>query len=133
MSISNRRGFTLVEILLAVVILVIVATTTARFATDFSRSMTTSSVRVIASAVAQDRLELVRADPRYPRLVTLYGSGAGADTLGFPGYPSMRRVTRVVRDTSGSSPRRDRTTVTVRITDPGLRDTVAVTAVIASP
>jgi len=129
----SRRGFTLVEILIAVVILVIVATTTARFATDFSRSMTTSSVRVIASAVAQDRLELVRADPRYPRLVTLYGAGAGSDTLGFPGYPAMRRVTRVVRDTSGSNPRRDRTTVTVRITDPGLRDTVAVTAVIASP
>jgi prepilin-type N-terminal cleavage/methylation domain-containing protein len=131
--IATRRGFTLIEVLLAVIILTIVATTTARFAAEFTRTMSTSSIRVTAAGAATDRLELIRADPRYPRLVSLYGSGAGADTTGFPGYPQMRRITRVVRDTSGSSPRRDRTTVTVRVLAPGLRDTVALTAVIASP
>lgn len=130
---DNRNGFTLMEILIAVVLLVIVATTTAKFASDFTRTMTKSSIRVAASAVARDRLELVRADPRYTRLGTLYAVGAGADTLGFPGFPRMRRTTTVVRDTTGSAPRRDRTTVTVRITDPALRDTVALTSVIASP
>lgn len=128
----TRSGFTLMEVLLAVVILVIVATTTARFASEFSRAMTKSSVRVVASGVAADRLELIRADPRYPRLVSLYGSGTGADTTGFPGYASMRRLTNVVRDQTGT-PARDRTTVTVRVVDPSLKDTVAVTAVIASP
>lgn len=130
---KQRAGFTLIEILIAVVLLVIVTTTTARFASDFTRTMTKSSIRVAASAVARDRLELVRADPRYTRLKTLYGTGAGADTLGFPGYPRMRRTTQVIRDTSGTAPRRDRTTVTIRITDPALRDTVALTSVIASP
>lgn len=127
----RRHGFTLVEMLVAVVILTVVATTFARFAGTFSRSMGDASVRVIATGVATDRLELIRADPRYPRLVQLYGSGAGADTTGFPGYATMRRITSVVRDQSGG---RDRTTVTVRVTAPPvLRDTVAVTAVIASP
>jgi hypothetical protein len=42
----------------------------------------------------------------------------------------MRRVTRVVRDQAGG---RDRTTVTVRVWDPALSDTVSVTAVISSP
>lgn len=128
----RRTGFTLIEVLLAVVILVIVATTVARFASDFSRAMFTSSVRVVASGVAADRLELIRADPRYPRLVALYGTGAGADTTGFPGYAQMRRLTNIVRDQSGT-PARDRTTVTVRVIDPGLKDTIAVTSVIASP
>lgn len=126
-----RHGFTLIEIMIAMVVLVIVATTMARFAGMFSRGMSNSSIRMIASNVASDRLELVRADPRYARLVPLYGAGAGSDTTGFPGYPLMRRLTTIVRDQSGTPPR-DFTTVTVRVTAPGLRDTVAVTAVVAS-
>ena len=129
-TIVSRKGFTLVEILIAIVILVVVATTYARFAADYSRAMTDSSVRMLATGSATGHLELVRADPRYTRLVTIYGSGASADTTGFPGYPNMRRWTTIVRDQSGG---RDRTTVTVRVTDPSLQDTVAVTAVIASP
>lgn len=128
---SSRSGFTLIEVMIAMILLVIVVTTMARFAGTFSRSMATSTVRVIATGVATGRLELVRADPRYSQLVSLYNSGAGADTTGFPHYPTMRRVTRVVRDQAGG---RDRTTVTVRVWDPQiLRDTISVTAVIASP
>jgi prepilin-type N-terminal cleavage/methylation domain-containing protein len=127
---KDRRGFTLIELLLAIVILVIVATTFARFAGDFTRSIGNSSIRTIAIGVATGRLELVRADPRYSRLVSLYNSGAGADTTGFPNYPRMRRKTTVVRDQSGD---RDRTTITVRVWDPAFSDTIAVTAIVASP
>lgn len=125
----NVRGFTLVEMLVAVVILVITITSTARFAAGFSREMARSSVRMVATGVATGQVELVRADPRYNQLVTLYNSN---NVVGFPGYPSMRRTTRVVRDQSGS-PARDRTTVTVRVTDPALRDTVSVSVVVAAP
>lgn len=125
----RERGFTLVELLVTVVILTVVATGFARFAGSFARAMGDSTIKLVASGVATSRLELVRADPRYDRLNTLYGSGAGADTTGFPNYPQMRRRTQVVRDQAGG---RDRTTVTVRVTDPALRDTVAVTVVIAS-
>ncbi len=132
----TRRGFTLIEMLLAIVVLTIVATTMARFAGTFSRSMGDAAVRVIATAAATDRLELIRADPRYARLNTLYGiSTAGGDTTGFPGYTTMRRTTTIVRDTSGTAAsRRDRTTVTVRVVaPPAMRDTVALTVTIASP
>jgi prepilin-type N-terminal cleavage/methylation domain-containing protein len=132
----TRQGFTLVEMLLAVVILTIVATSVARFAATFSRSMGDAAVRVMATAAATDRLELIRADPRYPRLATLYGNGtAGGDTTGFPGFPTMRRTTTIIRDTSGTAlSRRDRTIVTVRVVaPPALRDTVALTVTIASP
>jgi prepilin-type N-terminal cleavage/methylation domain-containing protein len=133
---QTRRGFTLVEMLLAVVILTIVATSVARFAATFSRSMGDAAVRVMATAAATDRLELIRADPRYARLNTLYGSGtAGGDTTGFPGFPEMRRTTTIIRDTSGTAlSRRDRTVVTVRVVaPPAMQDTVALTVTIASP
>lgn len=127
----DRSGFTLVELLIAVVILVIVATTYGRFAGSYSRSMGDASLRLMASGVAAGRLELVRADPRYDRLNSLYGSStAGGDTTGFPNYPRMRRVTRIVRDQTGE---RDLTTVTVRVWDPALKDTVSATAIVASP
>jgi hypothetical protein len=73
----------------------------------------------------------VRADPRYTRLNALYGSStAGGDTTGFPDYPRMRRITTLVRDQSGN---RDFTTITVKVWDQALIDTVAVTAIVASP
>ena len=128
----KQAGFTLIEVMIAMVILVLIASSVARFSATFSKAMTNSSVRVVAAGVAADRLELLRADPRYTSLVSLYGSGAGADTTGFPGYPSMHRTTRVSRDQTGT-PARDFTTVTVRVMDPGLKDTVALTAVIARP
>jgi prepilin-type N-terminal cleavage/methylation domain-containing protein len=127
----RRRGFTLIELLIAIVVVVIVATSFARFAAQYSRSMGDSSLRLVATGVATGRLELIRADPRYTRLVSLYGSStAGGDTTGFPDYPRMRRITTLVRDQSGN---RDFTTITVKVWDPALIDTVAVTAVVASP
>ena len=128
----TRRGFTIIEILVAIVILAVLATGVARFAGLFAKTITNSSVRVVAAGVANERLQLIRADPRYTRLVSLYNAGsAGADTTGFPGYPGMHRLTYLVRDQSGS-PARDRTTITVKVIDPGMPDTVAVTSVVAS-
>jgi prepilin-type N-terminal cleavage/methylation domain-containing protein len=129
---TDRRGFTIIEILVAIVILAVLATGVARFSAGFAKALSSSSVRVVAAGVASDRLQLIRADPRYTSLVALYNVGGGADTTGFPDYPNMHRLTYLVRDQSGS-PARDRTTVTVRVIDPGMPDTVAVTSVIASP
>ena len=127
----RRAGFTLIEMLIAIVVVVIVATSFAKFAAQYSRSMGDSSLRLVATGVATGRLELVRADPRYTRLNALYGSStAGGDTTGFPDYPRMRRITTLLRDQSGQ---RDYTTITVKVWDPALIDTVAVTAVVASP
>jgi prepilin-type N-terminal cleavage/methylation domain-containing protein len=124
-----RRGFTLIEVLVAIVVLGILAVGVARFSALFGKALANSSVRVVAAGVASDQLQLIRADPRYTTLVSLYN---GKNTTGFTDYPQMKQLTTVVRDQSGS-PARDRTTVTVRVVDPSMPDTVSVTSVIASP
>jgi prepilin-type N-terminal cleavage/methylation domain-containing protein len=128
----NKRGVSLIEMMIAMVMLVIIVTTFGRYMAQFQSGTTKATAITVAAAVAKERLELVRADPRYFTLTTLYGSGSGADTTGFPGYSSMRRVTTTSRDQTGS-PARDRTTVTVQVTWPGMKDTVRLTTVRARP
>ena len=84
--------------------------------------------------MARSRIELIRSDPHYTTLTTLFGSGAGADTTNFPGFAKMRRRTFVTRDQSGT-PARDRTTITVRVTDPSALpgDTISLTTTVAAP
>ena len=128
----NRRGFSLVEAMIALTMLVIIVLTFGRFMAMFQQTTTRATALTVAASVAKDRIELIRGDPRYTTLIALYGTGAGADTTSFPGYTTMRRLTTMVRDQSGT-PARDRTTVTVRVTWPGMRDTVRLSTVRARP
>lgn len=128
----NRRGISLIEMMIAMVMLVIIVTTFGRYMAQFQSGTTRSTALTVAASVAKERLELVRADPRYFTLTTLYGSGGGADTTGFPGYANMRRITTTARDQTGT-PARDRTTITVQVTWPGMKDTVRLSTVRSRP
>ncbi|MEO8199751.1 MAG: type II secretion system protein [Gemmatimonadota bacterium] len=125
----NKRGFTLVEILIAIVILTIVSVSLGKFVATFLHTVGTSTAKTVATEVAQEELELIRADPAYTNLVTAYN---GLSTTGFPGYAAMNRSVRVVR-TTGTTPRRDYTKVTVTVTEPTMGLPVAVTIVVAAP
>ena len=124
----NRRGFTLIEIMLAVVILGIVLLGTARFTAQFLHTVSISTVRTVAAEVAQERIELVSTDPSY---TTLAARWAATET-GFPGFPRMQRQTTVAR-TTGTTPPRDYTTVTVTVTEPTLYTPVKVTTTVGRP
>lgn len=128
----NRRGISLIETMIAMTILVIIVTTFGRYMASFQQGTTRATALTVASAVAKERLELIRADPRYVTLITLYDTGAGADTTGFPSYATMRRVTTMQRDQTGT-PARDRTTITIRVTWPGMNDTVRLSTVRSRP
>jgi prepilin-type N-terminal cleavage/methylation domain-containing protein len=124
----NRRGFTLIEVMLAVVLLAIVLVSIARYTGQFLHTVSTSSVRTVAAEVARERISLVDMDPSY---TTLAATWAGTQT-GFPGYPSMSRITTVSRVT-GTTPPRDYTVVTVRVTEPTMGQAIDVTTVVAQP
>jgi Tfp pilus assembly protein PilV len=128
----DRRGISLIEIMIALTMLVIVVTTFGRYMATFEQGTTRATAMTVAAAVAKERIELIRADPRYLALIRLYGTGAGADTTGFPGYATMQRVTIMERDQTGV-PARDRTTITIQVTWPGMKDTVRLSTVRARP
>jgi prepilin-type N-terminal cleavage/methylation domain-containing protein len=126
----QRRGFTLVELLIAIVMLTIVLTTIARYTGQYLHAVATSTARMTAAEVARERIGLVDMDPSYPTLAAVWGAGAQADLTGFPGFPSMRRRTTVLRVT-GVAPPRDYTIVTVRVTEPTMGPAIDVTTVVA--
>jgi prepilin-type N-terminal cleavage/methylation domain-containing protein len=125
---THRRGFTLVEVLFATVILTIVLLSTARFVGQFMHTVSTTTVRTVASEVASERIERVSTDPSY---LTLSAQWAGT-TTGFPGYPNMARRTTVSRVT-GSNPTRDYTIVSVQVTEPTMGAPVNMTTMVARP
>lgn len=128
----NRRGFTLIEVIVAMVILTIVAMSLGRFVANFSHAVSTSTVRTVAVAVAQEQVDSIIASATptvYPNLVSMF-DGAGA--TGFPGYPAMSRSTRVVRKTDPPSPK-DYTVITVTVTEPSMGTPVSLTSVVAKP
>ena len=124
----NRRGFSLIEVLFATVILTIVLLSTARFVGQFMHVVTTSTVRTVASEVASEQVEQVSTDPSY---LTLSAQWAGA-TTGFPGYARMARRT-VVQRVTGANPTRDYTIVSVQVTEPTMGTPVNMTIVVARP
>jgi prepilin-type N-terminal cleavage/methylation domain-containing protein len=124
----DRRGFSLIEVMLAVTILAIVLVSVARYNGQFLHTVSISTVRTVAAEVARERISLVDMDPSY---TTLAATWAGTQT-GFPGYPRMTRVTTVSRIT-GNVPPRDYTVVTVRVSEPTMGPAIDVTTVVAQP
>lgn len=130
----NRKGFTLIEVLIAVALLSIAVVSLGHFMGTYQKATANATMLSTMTSIAKERIELVRGDPRYTTMTARYGAGASADTTGFPGYSIIRRRTFVTRDQTGA-PARDRTTVTVRVftTTAIVKDTVSLTAVIARP
>lgn len=124
------RGVTLIEVMVAMVILVSVLLGMASFAVNFTRSVTRSDVRTIAVNLASQRLSEVRSAPNYVTLETTY-NGTETSIAGFTGY---QRITQIIR-TGGPRPTftNDFKTVTVRVTAPGLTSPIAKTTIVAAP
>lgn len=125
---TNRRGFTLIEVMVALVLLVVVSLGLTQFTGSYLHSAGNAGTRAIATEIARERIGLIRADPAY---TSLSSSWAGT-TTGFPGYPSMSRTTTVRRVTQ-TTPRQDYTLLTVQVSTPSLPQAVTLTAVVAAP
>jgi prepilin-type N-terminal cleavage/methylation domain-containing protein len=130
----NTRGFTLIEILVAMVILSVVALGLGRFVSSFLHVVSTSSARTVGSAVAREQLEAILSSPMYPVPDAYVGT-----VTGFPGFPNMKRITSKTRYTS-TTPAKDYTIVTVKVTEPTMirlgataPDTINLSAAVAKP
>jgi prepilin-type N-terminal cleavage/methylation domain-containing protein len=129
----QRRGFSLVEIMVALTILMIIILGLANTTISFLHETTIDTVRVRAQSFADMRIAEVRGYPQYDNLTTTF-NGTDAPEPGFS------RQTVVARDKSATStcnnpsgcPKNDVTRVTVTVTNAGLSAPVSRTVAISS-
>ena len=123
-----KNGFTLVEVMIALVILMVVIV---GFMSTSSRLMHTVAVndrQEAAIRLAYDRIEMVRLEPRYPKLESLFV----ATETSFPTLPGYTRVTAITL-VGGSGQPTDHKKVTVTVSGPGLIAPIKRTTTVAAP
>lgn len=125
---AGRKGFTLIEVVMALSLLAVVILGMAASTTQFVRVVADSDRQAAAIQLADDRLQMVLMDPDYHGLDTLY---AGTET-GFPTLAGFSRVTSIVRE-GGAADSVDHKRILVTVTGPGLVSPVARTATVAAP
>ncbi len=124
----GTRGFTLIEVMIALVLLSVALLGMASVTGSIVRTAVTSDQATTALQLAEDRIEQVRLEPAYGRLDTLY---AGTESS-LPGFPGFSRQTRVTRISSGTPPAQF-TRITVTVQGPGLLRPVTRTVTVAKP
>jgi prepilin-type N-terminal cleavage/methylation domain-containing protein len=122
---SWRRGMTLIEVMIALVILTGALLGMGRFITSFSRTSSDGSLSSTASDLVLDRLEQVKAYGNYANIASTFATTEGSIT----GYPNFTRQTQVLRTNNATT---DYTAVTVTVSNPSMLKTVKKTTIIAA-
>lgn len=128
---SRRDGFTMVEVLVAMVILGITILGVQAAVTDhFVRDVGTMDRRAVATQLVEDRIQSVQLDPVYATLEERYEVAEPA----LPDHPGFSRDTRVwhVRST-GARGVVDYKKVTVEVRSTSLPQPVSRTVTVAAP
>jgi prepilin-type N-terminal cleavage/methylation domain-containing protein len=123
----DRRGMTLIEVMIALVILTGALLSLGSFVTNFTHTVATSGVRTTAGELAADRIETVKSAVKYDSLETLY-AGTEATVTGHPGF-SRQTIIQRVGGVPGDSV--DYKIVTVVVSNQALRAPVRKTTIIA--
>lgn len=123
---TNQRGFTLIEVVVALTILLVVMVGLVTMTGKTSNIAAISDRQEAATQLVNDRLDQIRVDPNYTKLDSMY---ATTETT-FPTLPGFQRVTQIIRTTSSSN---DYKRITVTVTGPGLAVPIARTVTVAAP
>jgi prepilin-type N-terminal cleavage/methylation domain-containing protein len=122
----NRDGFTLIEVMIALVILSAVLLTLAASTTRYLSIISKNRIRIQAGAVADARIAAIRVSPNYATLVAQFDGTLS--NVPFQGYTRQTRVVRVGEGTTA-----DRTGVIVTIAGPQLPTPVTRYTTVAAP
>jgi len=124
----NRRGFTLIEVIIAMTILVVVVLAMAAAAGQFVRLTAGSEAETVASQLAQERLQMIQMDPNYAALIATY-EGTETAIPDATGFQRRTEMTRIV----GGADNVDITRITVTVAGPGVRAPVVLSTTVAAP
>lgn len=123
---TNQRGFTLIEVVVALTILLVVMVGLITMTGKTANIAAISDRQEAATQLVNDRLDQIRVDPNYTTLDSIYATTESS----FPTLPGFTRVTTIIRTTSSSN---DFKRITVSVTGPGLSAAVARTVTVAAP
>lgn len=90
-----RRGMTLIEVVVSLVILAGAVLGMGVFVARFSRSVTEAAIRTTADQLAADRLEEVKSATRYAQIDTLFAGQTETDPQGQFGFTRRTLVRHV--------------------------------------
>lgn len=122
---NNQNGFTLVEVMIALLILAVVMLGVAGTTGAVLLQAAEDDRETTAVELVHDRIEVVLTDPDYEGLEDEY---AGAEN-GLPGAPDMTRTTTITSMTVPGEGAIDAKKVSVKVTGDGLGEPVARTVV----
>lgn len=123
------RGFTLVEVVVALVILSTAVLGLASSASRLATSSAAAELRALATEAVEDRIAEIRLDPRYGGLDTLY---AGVDTDMF-GILGVSRTTTVQHVQQGPPAALDYKRISVTVTGPMISPSISRQIIVAAP
>lgn len=116
------EGFSLVEVLVALVIVSVAMMALAASSVTFLQTVSETDQRAAAVQLAEDRISTILADPEYDMLETRYDT----TETGFTSMPDAVRTTEVVRFNAPTFTRVD-----VTVTGPGIDEPVTRTTATA--
>ena len=127
---KNRRGFSLVEVVVALVILAVAIMGAQTMTATMINTVSTANIENSAAQLVEDRIDRIRTDPAYDSLTTKYVATESA----MPGWSTLQRVTQLTRTRDSTAAGiTDFYTVTVTVSGQGLRGPVRRTIVVGSP
>jgi len=124
----RRAGFTLIEVVIAMMITAVVTLGMGAFMVQFIRAVSTANVRATANELVADRLEEVKGATRYSAIDSIYARTEAA----IPGFAGFERTTLVKRVGGLPPDLYDYRVVTVIVSGRNLPQPVRKTTVISS-
>ncbi len=125
----NRQGFTMVEVIVALVILAAAVLGLGASASHLATSAATAEIRAVALQSVEDQIARIRLDPRYSELDSLY-AGVDDSVMGIGGY---KRTTSMVHVQQGSPVTLDYLRISVVVSGPLLIPSISREIVVAKP
>jgi prepilin-type N-terminal cleavage/methylation domain-containing protein len=122
-----RRGMTLVEVLVSLVLMAGVLLALGRFSGTLARTTGIARLTATATQLVADRLETVKGAPRYTAIESLYV--ASENTI--PNFSGFSRQTLVLRVGGTSTDSIDYKIVTVQVSHPSMAKSVRKSTVVS--
>jgi len=120
----RRSGMTLIEVMIALVILTGALLGMGKFITSFSHATSDGALSSVASDLVLDRIESIKGTTSYAGLDAFAVTEAS-----IPGFTGYKRVTQVTRTLDAAE---DYKAITVTVSNPGLSAPVKKSTIIAA-